>query len=78
VDFFDLEATFAPWVHREDEIRYGRLRHPNARGYGIIAGAVGEEIGRRYLGWDAPPKAVVEMSGIEPPTSALRTQRSPS
>jgi len=25
-----------------------------------------------------PPRALVEMSGIEPPTSALRTQRSPS
>ena len=78
LDFFDLEATFAPWVNREDEIRFGKLRHPNARGYGIIASAVADEIGRRYLGWDVPPRALVEMSGIEPPTSALRTQRSPS
>ena len=78
LDFFDLEPTFAPWASREDEVRFGQLRHPNARGYGIIAAAVADEIGRRYLGWDGPPKAMVEMSGIEPPTSALRTQRSPS
>jgi lysophospholipase L1-like esterase len=77
LDFFDLEPTFAPYAGREDEVRYGRLRHPNAHGYGIIAAAVADEIGRRYLGW-AEPKALVEMSGIEPPTSALRTQRSPS
>jgi lysophospholipase L1-like esterase len=78
IDFFDLEPTFAPWQGKEDEVRFGKLRHPNARGYGVIAEAVCDEIGRRYLGWDTPPKALVEMSGIEPPTSALRTQRSPS
>jgi lysophospholipase L1-like esterase len=77
LDFFDLEPTFAPWASREDEVRFGQLRHPNAKGYGIIAAAVADEIGRRFLGWDEP-KALVEMSGIEPPTSALRTQRSPS
>lgn len=76
--FFDLEPTFAPWASREDEVRFGQLRHPNAKGYGIMAEAVADEIGRRYLGWETPPKALVEMSGIEPPTSALRTQRSPS
>ena len=78
LDFFDLEPTFAPWTSREDEVRFGKLRHPNAKGYGIIAAALADEIGRRYLGWETPPKALVEMSGIEPPTSALRTQRSPS
>ena len=78
LDFFDLEPTFAPWVNREDEVRFEALRHPNAKGYGIIAAAVADEIGRLYLGWDKPPRALVEMSGIEPPTSALRTQRSPS
>lgn len=78
LDFFDLEPTFAPWKDREDEVRFGVLRHPNAKGYGVIAEAVADELGRRYLGWNAPPKALVEMSGIEPPTSALRTQRSPS
>ncbi len=78
LDFLDLEPTFAPWQDREDEVRFGKLRHPNAKGYGLIASAVGEEVGRRYLGWETPPKALVEMSGIEPPTSALRTQRSPS
>ena len=77
LDFFDLEPTIAPWSGKEDEILYRRQRHPNAEGYGIIAKAVGDEIDRRYL---APTTAreVVEMSGIEPPTSALRTQRSPS
>jgi lysophospholipase L1-like esterase len=59
LDFFDLEPTFAPWASREDEVRFGQLRHPNAKGYGIIAAAVADEIGRRYLGWDDPPKAVV-------------------
>ena len=78
LDYFDLEPTFAPWQGREDEVRFGNLRHPNAKGYGVIAAAVADEIARRYLGWETPPKALVEMSGIEPPTSALRTQRSPS
>ena len=78
LDYFDLEPTFAPWVHREDEVRFGAHRHPNAKGYGVIAKAVADEVGRRYLGWETPPRALVEMSGIEPPTSALRTQRSPS
>ena len=78
LDFFDLEPTFAPWQGKEDEVRFGKLRHPNANGYGVIARAICDEIGRRYLGWETPPKALVEMSGIEPPTSALRTQRSPS
>jgi lysophospholipase L1-like esterase len=48
--FFDLEPAFAAWVNREDEIRFGKLRHPNARGYGVIATAVAEEIGRGT--WD--------------------------
>ena len=78
LDFLDLEPTFAPWTSKEDEVRFGKLRHPNAKGYGIIAAAAADEIGLRYLGWETPPKALVEMSGIEPPTSALRTQRSPS
>ncbi len=78
LDFFDLEPTFAPWASREDEVRFGRFRHPNAKGYGVIASAVADAIGRLYLGWTTPPRALVEMSGIEPPTSALRTQRSPS
>jgi lysophospholipase L1-like esterase len=74
--YFDLEPTFEPWRGKEDEILFRRQRHPNAAGYGLIAKAVGEEIDKRYL---APTsRAVVEMSGIEPPTSALRTQRSPS
>jgi len=60
LDFFDLEPTFAPWAGKEDEVRYGRLRHPNARGYGIIAEAVADQIGRRYLGW-AEPKALVDL-----------------
>lgn len=74
--YFDLEPTFAPWRGKEDEIVFKRQRHPNAAGYGLIAKAVAGEIERLYL---APTtRAVVEMSGIEPPTSALRTQRSPS
>ena len=76
LDYFDLEPTFVPWQGKEDEILFRRQRHPNAAGYGIIAKAVAEEVEKTYL---APTsKAVVEMSGIEPPTSALRTQRSPS
>ncbi len=76
LDYFDLEPTFAPWQGREEEILFKRQRHPNAAGYGIIAKAVAAEVERRYL---APTsRALVEMSGIEPPTSALRTQRSPS
>ena len=74
--YFDLEPTFAPWRGKEDEILFRRQRHPNAAGYGIIAKAVGDEIEKRYL--LPTSRAVVEMSGIEPPTSALRTQRSPS
>jgi lysophospholipase L1-like esterase len=58
LDFFDLAATFAPYAGREEEVRYGRLRHPNAHGYGIIARAVADQIGRRYLGW-GEPKALV-------------------
>ncbi len=74
--YFDLEPTFAPWQGKEDEILFRRQRHPNAAGYGLIAQAVCTEVDRLYL---APTnRAVVEMSGIEPPTSALRTQRSPS
>ena len=74
--WFDLEPTFAPWQGKEEQILFRRQRHPNAAGYGIIAQAVADELDRTFL---APTsKAVVEMSGIEPPTSALRTQRSPS
>ena len=62
LDYFDLEATFAPYAGREDEVRFGKLRHPNARGYGIIADAVAEQVGRRYLGW-GEPKALVDLSG---------------
>ena len=76
LDFFDLEPTFAPWQGREKEITFANERHCNAAGYGLIAQAVAAEIDRLYLGTKS--RAVVEMSGIEPPTSALRTQRSPS
>ncbi len=76
LDFFDLEPTFAPWQGREAEITFANERHCNAAGYGIIAAAVAGEIERLYLGVQS--SKVVEMSGIEPPTSALRTQRSPS
>ena len=92
--YFDLEPTFAPWQGKEDEVVLRRQRHPNAAGYGLIARAVGAEVDERYLvptsparpadgarspvRTDSPRSVVVEMSGIEPPTSALRTQRSPS
>ena len=74
--YFDLEPTFAPWQGKEDEILFRKQRHPNAAGYGVIAKAVAAEVERLYL--VPTSRAVVEMSGIEPPTSALRTQRSPS
>jgi lysophospholipase L1-like esterase len=50
LDYFDLAQTFEPWAGKEDEILFRRERHPNAKGYGIIAGAVAGEIERRYLG----------------------------
>ncbi len=71
LDFHDLLPAFLPYRDSNAQVRLEGHRHPNAHGYGVIAGAVAREIERRYLG-------VVELIGIEPTTSALRTQRSPS
>ena len=49
LDWLDLLDTLRPWRGREEEIQFSGLRHPNARGYRIIAEAVADRIEALYL-----------------------------
>lgn len=53
LDWLDLEATFRPYASNVQQVRLEGTRHPNARGYELIAQAAAEEIERLYLRGEA-------------------------
>ena len=69
LDWLDLLDTLRPWSGREEEIQFSGLRHPNARGYRIIAEAVADRIESLYLN---PARDRGEASEHEPDALASR------